>query len=296
MTSPPTNTSARVQKMQADAAKKALRQRLAIAGGAIGIIVVLVVVLILVRVVGGGSDKTSGKAVTSGAGVITGVTHVPVSALNAVGAGTASIPPKPIQGAPALTEGGKPKVLFVGADFCPYCAATRWGLVVALSRFGTFSNLGQTSSSSTDVYPDTATLTFHGATYTSDVIVFKGYETRDRNSQPLDTPAPDDQATFEKFDGPPLVAAAQAGSIPFIDFGGKYATVGADFDPATLKGLTQAQIVADLSNPASPVAQAILGQANQMTAAICTLTDQQPAAVCSSAGVKAGATKLTSAG
>lgn len=295
MTTPPTNSSSRVRKMQSDAAKKERNRRLAIAGAAIGVIVVVVVVLVLVRVVGG-SDKTAGPAVTSDASVTAAATHVPLAALNAVGAGTASIPPKPLTGAPALTENGKPKVLFVGADYCPYCAATRWGVIVALSRFGTFSRLGQTSSSSTDVYPNTATLSFHGATYTSDLIAFAGYETRDRTGQPLDTLSPADQATFTKYDGPPAVPAAQAGSIPFVDFGGKYVTVGADFNPDTLKGLNQAEIVADLKDLKSPVAQAILGQANQMTAAICTLTDQQPAAVCSSAGVKSGATKLTSAG
>ena len=40
-------------------------------------------------------------------------------------------------GQPALTSGGKPEILYVGAEYCPYCAAERWAMVVALSRFGT---------------------------------------------------------------------------------------------------------------------------------------------------------------
>ncbi len=36
---------------------------------------------------------------------------------------------------------GKPEVLFVGAEFCPFCAAERWPLIVALSRFGRFTAL-----------------------------------------------------------------------------------------------------------------------------------------------------------
>ena len=40
-----------------------------------------------------------------------------------------------------LTADGKPLVLYVGAEYCPYCAAERCAMVQALSRFGTFSNL-----------------------------------------------------------------------------------------------------------------------------------------------------------
>lgn len=37
--------------------------------------------------------------------------------------------------------------------------------VIAVSRFGNFSHLGQTASSPSDVYRSMATLTFHGASY-----------------------------------------------------------------------------------------------------------------------------------
>ena len=50
--------------------------------------------------------------------------------------------------------------------------------MVALSRFGTFSGLGLTTSSASDVYPSTPTLTFHGSTYSSDVISFVPVETK----------------------------------------------------------------------------------------------------------------------
>ena len=41
----------------------------------------------------------------------------------------------------ALTSNGKPEILYIGAEFCPYCAAERWAIAVALSRFGTLSPL-----------------------------------------------------------------------------------------------------------------------------------------------------------
>ena len=58
---------------------------------------------------------------------------------------------------------------------------------MALSRFGTSSWARTNLVDSNDVYPNTATLTFHGATFTSKYLAFHGYEILDRNKQPLDT-------------------------------------------------------------------------------------------------------------
>ena len=59
--------------------------------------------------------------------------HVPLSSTyengrlktttDAVGKGTSN--PKmlvPLSGAPALASGGKPEVLYMGAEYCPFCA------------------------------------------------------------------------------------------------------------------------------------------------------------------------------
>jgi hypothetical protein len=52
------------------------------------------------------------------------------------------------------------------------------------------------------------------------------------------------------------------------------------------------QIAADLSDPTSPVAQAVLGAANEVTAAVCATTGGKPGTVCRSSGVRAGASRL----
>ena len=52
---------------------------------------------------------------------------------------------------------GKPEVLFVGAEYCPFCAAERWPLIVALSRFGHFGALHNMQSAPLSVvlrHPD----------------------------------------------------------------------------------------------------------------------------------------------
>ena len=68
---------------------------------------------------------------------------------------------------PPLTSRGRAEVVYVGSEFCPYCAAVRWSLVVALSRFGTFSHLGQTRSSSSEAFPGLQSFSFDGASYQS---------------------------------------------------------------------------------------------------------------------------------
>lgn len=254
------------------------------------IIVVLVIVgvLVAVKVVGGSGAKSGQKATTASQQVIQDVTHVPAAALDAVGAGAIKTPPQPISGS-ALTADGKPRVLYVGAEYCPYCATERWAMVVALSRFGTFSNLGQTASSPSDVFPNTATLSFHGSSYSSSYLAFTGVEQRSNqvvngSYAPLDTLSAADTAIMQRLD--------TQGSIPFVDIGGRYLIVGASYDPSVLAGKTHAQIASALSDPTSPIAKGVDGTANVVTAGLCKLTNGQPATVCTSAGVQAAAGKL----
>lgn len=234
-----------------------------------------------------GLPSSSSGEVPAPAAMVNAVTSVPASVADAVGLPQAVFaPPKALSGQPPLTEDGKPAVIYVGAEFCPYCAAERWAAVMALSRFGTFSHLGETHSSTSDVYPGTVTFSFYGSHYTSPYLVFDPTETE------TDIPAPGGgytalqplsglaKRTFAKYDAPPFVPASSAGSIPFYDFGDKVLVSGASYSPEVLQGLSAQQIAADLSNPSSPVSQSIVGTANYLTAGICSITSGQPSSVC----------------
>ena len=213
------------------------------------------------------------------------LTTIPTSSYDAVGVGSAAKLTK--SSGAALTENGKPVVVYVGAEFCPFCAGQRWALIAALSRFGTWDNLGRQSSSATDVYPSTSTFTFHGATYTSNYLVFSGTEDQDGNGNPLDTPPARDKQVWMSIGG---------GAFPFLDLGGMYTIAGAQFQPTSLHvdaSNSQSaprswdEIANALADPTSAQSQQIIGAANVLTAEICTLTNNQPANVCHSAGVVA---------
>jgi len=62
---------------------------------------------------------------------------------------------------------------------------------------------------------------------------------------------------------------------------------GASYDNSVLDGKTQAEVAAALKDPSSPIAQAIGGTANAITADICKVTGNQPSDVCSSKAVQA---------
>ena len=74
---------------------------------------------------------------------------------------SASVSITPITGETPLEKNNLPRIIYVGADFCPFCAAERWALVIALSKFGTFNVLHYMTSSASDVYPSTPTFTFY---------------------------------------------------------------------------------------------------------------------------------------
>jgi hypothetical protein len=91
---------------------------------------------------------------------------------------------------------------------------------------------------------------------------------------------------IRKYDGPPYLDQASAGGIPFILIGGRYMWSGSPFSPAVLANRTQADIAATLPAGSGDAAQAILANANEITAAICAVDGQKPASVCSSAAVR----------
>src|SRR5690242_5729833 len=250
----------------------------------VALVVVAVGIALVVAVALGGSTS-SGADAAAPASLVDKVTTVPVSALDQVGAGSAVASPKAIT-APPLTENGKPHVLYVGAEYCPYCATERWPMVLALSRFGTFSELKTTHSSSTDVYANTQTFSFHGATYSSPYLSFTGVEMETNKQQgdgyaPLDQLDAQQQQIFDTYDRPPYVSSQSSNGIPFIDFGGKYMIDGVTYDPAVLQGKSAGAIASALHDPTTKIAQGADGVANTFTAAICSLTHDQPAKVCS---------------
>ncbi|HUZ87256.1 MAG TPA: DUF929 family protein [Candidatus Baltobacterales bacterium] len=216
--------------------------------------------------------------------VVDSLASLPATELDSIGLGSANNLIKPVSG-PALTgPSGKPLVFYFGAEYCPYCGAERWPIIVALSRFGTFSGLKTTSSSSTDIYPNTPTFTFHGGTYTSQYIDFQAVETSDRNQNALETPTASQQALVNQYD--------TSGSIPFVDLGNRYAFAGAMYLPDVLAGMSWQAVAGSLTQPDTTQAKAVLGSANLITAAVCRMTADQPSSVCTTSSIQAIEKKL----
>jgi Domain of unknown function (DUF929) len=266
---------------QAAAERARKRRRTSITAVAVVLAVVgVMVVVALTR----HPENAAGSGTAGQAGVL--AQHVPVSVLDQVAGGNGVTPPKALpSNTPVLEQDGKPEVLYIGAEYCPFCATERWPLVVALSRFGTFTNLGGTESAAApEAFPQTQTFTFHGATYTSDVLSFVGVETNTNQRDAgggygaLETPTAAQQALLQTYDVKPYTT--QPGAIPFLMIGNRFVSVGASYDPTLLQGLTRDQIATALSDPTSALAQAVDGAANTLTAAICKATDGRPASVC----------------
>jgi thiol-disulfide isomerase/thioredoxin len=278
------------------------RRRIFLASGAVVVVLAIVLAFVVIKLnskPSASADTTpngpTGSALTS---LVNTVTSVPASTLNAVGDGGGAITNVPIKisGTP-LTANGKPEMLYMGAEYCPYCAAERWAMIVALSRFGTFKGLATIHSAARDgagsaePYPNTPTFTFAHATYSSPYLTFTPVELNTNIPDPstggytnLQTPTAAQQALMTKWDNQPYIPSSEpAGSIPFIYFGGKSIIVGtSQSQNEALSGLDWNQIAADLHNSNSAVAKAEDAEANYITAAICQMTGNQPASACTS--------------
>jgi hypothetical protein len=291
----------KIAAQRAAARRAEQRRRILIASGSVVVVLAIVVAFIVIKLNSSPATDNSPNGPTGAAlaSVVTNVTSVPASTLDTVGDGNGAFTGK-IQaikpaGAP-LTANGKPEMLYMGAEYCPYCAAARWAMIVALSRFGTFSGLQTIHSAAAngagaaEPDPNTPTWTFANAKYTSQYLTFTPVELQTNipdsstgSYTNLQTPTKAQQALLTKYDAPPYIESSQAGAIPFIDFGNKYVSIGTPYDPGVLAGLSWATIAADLHNPNSAVTQAVGGTANHITAAICKMTGNQPASACTAA-------------
>jgi hypothetical protein len=271
---------------------------------ALGLIVLAIILVAALIVIRNHVNQTNGTSdvetiTPAPASVITSVSHVPTSIASAVGVTSPETPTTAptatgntsMWQSPAAGAGARPVVFFYGAEFAPFAAAERWPVVVALSRFGTFSALGLMQSSSSVAFSDTASFTFWQVKYSS---VWVDLQTVERYSSlnptgvgfmPLQKPTARQAASVAVYD-------TSTTTFPLLDIANHYVLVGSSFSPSVLGGLSQAQVAADLAIPASPVTQAILASANEVTAAICTVTGQRPAAVCSAHGVALADAKM----
>jgi hypothetical protein len=243
------------------------RRRLLLSGAAVLAVVAVVGALVGISLSTAHPAARESRATSV---VVRQATAVPLGVLTRVSPGRAATPLQQVApSGPPLTVGGKLAIVFVSEESCPFCAAERWPLVVALSHFGTWSNLGSTKSSATDVYPNTATFSFRTARYRSAEITLRTTELADNTGRPLQPETPLDAKLIGAYDVPPFVNSAdQSGAVPFLDIANHYILAGAQYNPEILAGLSAAQIASQLRNPSSPVAQAIDGSARVIVAAI----------------------------
>jgi hypothetical protein len=274
--------AARAEQQRADQRRRAMM----ILAGVVTVAVV-VVAIVVVTLTHKTKSKPGGDGVAAQSGVLSAVQNVSDDTLTKIGNGNVVSLPVPVTGEPPLTANGKPEVLYIGAEFCPYCAVERWALAIALSKFGTLSNVGEVRSGTTD--GDYASLDFKGSSYTSKYLTFTPVENQDRNRNLLQKVTAAQNALWLK------LTNNQPG-FPFIDFGNKYAyEINVPLDPTVLGSLDQKQIAAQLNDPTSKVAQVIVGGANVDIAAICSITGNQPSSVCSSSVITAIQAKLATA-
>jgi uncharacterized protein DUF929 len=256
------------------ASKRRRRRILWLSVVAAAVTLVIVVSALLIFPSSTGTAKLIGQPVSTT--VYQELVGVSDSTLSAVGSGQGVSAPTSITGAPLL-NGGKPEVFYMGGEFCPFCAVERWSMIIALSRFGNFTNLQyMLSGPPPEVYPNTPTFTFRGSQYSSQYISFVAVEQFGRGGQ-SDVKQPltsDQQALVTQYD--------TQGSIPFIDIGNSYSVIGVQTKnaPDTILVGNWTQIASQLNNPSSTVASNVDAAANYLISAICKTDGGKPTNVC----------------
>ena len=273
--------------------------------GTVAIVLVIVVALVVIKVTGGAPPSTTPVVAVTPAqaapSVVKAVSAIPAAVYDAVGVTSSDAtvtPPTLLHGQPPLTSAGKPEVVFVGNEFCPYCAALGWALVAALSRFGTFGDtLFAAQSGSNEAFPNTPTFSFDGSSYesrylTATFVEHYGDQKDDAGTAyaVLEPLTAEEKALIARYDR--RTPGAPGGVVPFVDIANQAVVAGGEFSPSVLQQLDAEQIAAGLTDPADPATQAILAAANYLSAVICRADGELPTSVCSGAAVTAAASAL----
>ncbi len=272
--------------------------------GTVALVLVIVIVLVVIKVTGSPAPPTPSAAVVptqAAPAVVKAVTSIPESVYDAVGVTSSDAtltPPTLLHGQPRLTSGGKPELVFVGNEFCPYCAAERWAVVASLSRFGSFGDtLYATQSGSNEAFPSTPTFTFDDTHYRSKYLTAmlvehygdqkNGAGTAYAVLEPLTR---EEKVLLAKYDRP--TPGSPGGIVPFVDVANEAVVAGGEFSPSVLQELNVNEIATGLTDPKDPATQAIVASANYLSALICRADGELPARVCTSSGVTKAATAL----
>ena len=248
-----------------EASKNPRHSRWAWAGLAmVALVIGAVVALFFVRGGGSGAEATAASR------------SVPAGSVRPAEAASVALGQVRRESDEPLLDGGKPLVFFMGAEWCPFCASERWGLVEATSRFGKWSGLRElTSREGQDYFPALATYDLSQATYTSDYIGIRHKEVATVEGDPLQKLGSFEEGLVNGYD--------KLGSVPFLFAGGspgRY-TVELGFSPGLLDGQSFASLRKEVAAEAStPAVEAIDGQTEAITALICKLDGRQPASVC----------------
>jgi hypothetical protein len=246
--------------------------------GGVALAGVLVVVAVIVGIGESGGGSAAAPRTPLPAGLQNRLTHVALADLVAASTSTAGaaqlLPAQALHGA-ALTEGGRPELLYIGAESCGPCAAERWAMVVGLSQFGTFNNLSQTSSAVVD--GSLATFSFFGSTFSSRYLTFTAVETT--TNQPR-------RSSYQKLENPTAAEASLWTSVsgghptlPFIDIGGKYLLNGSQYRDTSMEGLSFTAVAATVGS-SNILGTAIDASAGAFVKYLCGVTGQQPASTC----------------
>ena len=127
----------KITSQRAAARRVERRRKLLIAGGSVAVVLVLVIAIVA-RKLAQSPERGAAPAVAAPA-VAGEISSLLLATFNSVGAGTAT-GLKSISGQPELTAAGKPELLYMGGEYCPFRAGA-WAIAAAVSRFGTLSGL-----------------------------------------------------------------------------------------------------------------------------------------------------------
>ncbi|MGA7922924.1 MAG: DUF929 family protein [Thermoplasmata archaeon] len=175
--------------------------------------------------------------------------------------------------------------LFLGSVACPYCSASSWAILAALSKVGNVSGTTLGHSTTSDVYPATPEVVLADAQLSSPWVDLDVRESTNANTITAPTTGScTEQAYVSAYD---LDSA-----IPFLVIGGSYAHTGTLVAPAPLAGLTPSVVLPSILNETGAAWTAVAPAAYFLMALLYTVDGGEPVALAQNPNVAADLAQL----
>ncbi len=242
---------------------------------AVIVLLVGVIALVVYALTGTPATQAAVRRTPAPTALVASLGHVPQSVFDSVGVDAPDTPlvaPTPLEGQPPLQADGRPEVLYVGAEFCPFCAVATVAADRGAVPVRALHRARQHAVGPGVGVPGHPDLQLRGVDLHQPVPDLRAGRALlrprppPRGRSPASPTSTRPRRRWWPATARPPATRVGTGDLPFVDIANRMVATTSGYSPAVLERQSQATIATDIDHGTGRVGQAIVASANYLTA------------------------------